>query len=277
MFRPFRPTLETLEKREVFSAGPLDTVAPLGDQPIAPHSTNEVAIETLDVNVAQEQRRPDGNRVPSLVVDPTNPDVVYLRTALFADGLVLELRQHQITATYNGDSNFSAVLEPNDTPLWLAAARDGVRNRMTSGYGIDFNPTVDQVAGQSGVLGLDVWEHAVTDRNTAFLVTRDHAGANGLLAGTYGRGVAVGDINGDGIDDVLAISGDTTNDAHPRLQRTIVEDLVGWDFLLPYIEQDNLYKSSQPHDRLFAELGLGNDLWSGQQSHSQILIGLLLP
>lgn len=281
MFRPFRPTVETLEKREVFSAGPLDSVAALGDQPIAPHSTNEVAIETIEVSHTREQQRPDGNRVPSIVVDPNDPNVVYLHTAPFADGLVLELRQRQITATYNGDSNFSAVLEPNDERPWSAAARDDANNRppapLTSGFGFDFNPTLDQVAGQSGELGLDVWEHAVTDRDTVLLEKHDHEGSNGLLAGTYGRGVAAGDINGDGRDDVVAISGDTTDDTNPRLQRAIVDDLLGGNFLLPYIEQDNLYKSSQAHDRLFAELGSGNDLWSRHNSHSQILIGLLLP
>jgi len=69
-----------------------------------------------------------------------------------------------------------------------------------------------------------------------------------LLAGTYGRGAADFDNDSD-VDssDFLrrhegADPAANANPIHPASPRGFVDDLLGWDFILPYIEQDNLYK-----------------------------------
>ena len=85
-------------------------------------------------------------------------------------------------------------------------------------------------------------------------------------------GVAAGDFNGDGRPDLAAsgLFGDFDGDRDvegadflrspggqrrldmivdyidPDLYRAAIDDLIGWNSLLPYLEQDNVYKSSLP-------------------------------
>ncbi|MFN0018861.1 MAG: hypothetical protein ACKVP0_11425 [Pirellulaceae bacterium] len=191
MFRPFRPTLETLETREVFSAGPLAVMPP---------AIPEGGSGQSPVGVFAAAAR-------SEFASMTRP---------FADGLIL-------TATSTGTGS--------------AGSATGTYEFSSRG------PNVP---------------------------------ATGIR-------VASADLNGDGMVGVAAISnnswggGSHVDYRHPDLHPAYVDDVIGWDSVLPYIEQDNLYKFSSAHDRLFAELGSGNDFGSRPDLHSQILLGLLLP
>lgn len=235
MFRSFRPALETLEKREVFSAVPLDFVAALGDQPIAHDSRNQVAIETLEVSVAREQQRPDGMKVPSVAVDPRDPNVLYLGgSGRLANGRGLELGQRQITATYNGDTTRSAVFEHYNERTWLAAA----------------------------------------DRDSVLLEQSDNGGANGLLATTYGRGVVAGDFNNDGhIDLKIQSPRDAASGLPERQQAGVYVEEVS--FTSQIQSSANYQGSFAAHHAVFDQIGLQANLQRPGNDPKQIIAILI--
>jgi hypothetical protein len=137
----------------------------------------------------------------------------------------------------------------------------------------------------------DVYEEEVS-------LTDSHSScAAQLMAGTYGRGIA--DFDNDGLDDLDTCVSPASGD--PNLN-PVKDDLVGWHFLLPsqvlpYIEQDNLYKGTafqntifddaallssldQDHsarDHVFAELDQVSNSLAVASNPPSVLIGMLLP